>query len=74
MNEKKTKNEWLVYLTVLNWSDGDMKEIYEHEEVQDFMNIFGLKDDSDIAKFLDTNDSLFTLENLKFCQTQLVRY
>jgi len=50
-----TQNEWIVHLMLLYWAAGDIKDLYDHEQLDDFKEKFNLKTDDDVEAWLEKN-------------------
>lgn len=50
---------WMVKLALMYYSSGDVKDIYEDEDLEKFKSLFDLKDDNDIWEWLNTHGYLY---------------
>ena len=48
-----------VKLTIMRWASGDMKDVYEDDTLEGFMDTFKLKSEEEVALWLNANGARF---------------
>lgn len=53
------QNKWMVKLTLIYWANGDVKDLYEDEDYQNFKDLFHLHTDQETEQWLNVHKYIY---------------